>query len=113
MTTIGEHDSYCVNCHFVLQILSNGAYTSIEHRVTVNPDNERISIATFFNPKFEAEFGPVTSTLSPKNPPLFKRIGMEEYVKDFFSRNLNGKSHLEKMRIKSGEATLIDGLKDV
>ncbi|GMY37804.1 protein SRG1-like [Fagus crenata] len=106
-------DSFIVNVGDVMEILSNGAYTSIEHRVTVNSDNERISIATFFNPKFEAEFGPVTSTLSPKNPPLFKRIGMEEYVKDFFSRNLNGKSHLEKMRIKSGEATLIDGQKDV
>jgi isopenicillin N synthase-like dioxygenase len=87
----------------VLQILSNGAYKSIEHRATVNSEKERISIAMFFNPKFEAEIGPATSILTPQNPPLFKRIGMEEYVKDFFSRNLNGKSHLEKMRIKTHE----------
>uniref|UniRef100_A0A2N9E7N2 Fe2OG dioxygenase domain-containing protein n=1 Tax=Fagus sylvatica TaxID=28930 RepID=A0A2N9E7N2_FAGSY len=85
------------------QILSNGAYTSIEHRATVNSEKERISIAMFFNPKFEAKIGPLTSILSPQNPPLFKSIGMEEYVKDFFSRNINGKSHLEKMRIKSGD----------
>ena len=89
-----------------MQILSNGAFTSIEHRVTVNSDKERISLAMFFNPKFEAEIGPVTGTLSPRNPPLFKRIAMEDYVKDFYSRNLNGKSHLENMRIKSGESTL-------
>lgn len=90
---------YCV----VLQILSNGTYKSIEHRATVNSEKERISIAMFFNPKFEAEIGPATSMLNPQNPPLFKRIVMEEYVKDFFSRNLNGKSHLEKMRIKGEE----------
>ncbi|GMY37822.1 protein SRG1 [Fagus crenata] len=89
--------------YVILQILSNGAYTSIEHRATVNSEKERISIAMFFNPKFEAKIGPLTSILSPQNPPLFKSIGMEEYVKDFFSRNINGKSHLEKMRIKSGD----------
>jgi isopenicillin N synthase-like dioxygenase len=87
----------------VLQILSNGAYKSIEHRATVNSEKERISIAMFFSPKFEAEIGPATSMLTPQNPPLFKRIGMEEYVKNFFSSNLNGKSHLEKMRIKTHE----------
>ncbi|KAL4627398.1 protein SRG1-like [Castanea sativa] len=99
-------DSFVVNVGDVMEILSNGAFTSIEHRVTVNSDKERISLAMFFNPKFEAEIGPVTSTLSPRNPPLFQRITMEDYVKDFFSRNLNGKSHLENMRIKSGESTL-------
>ena len=93
--------------YVILQILSNGAYTSIEHRATVNSEKERISIAMYFNPKFEAKIGPLTSILSPQNPPLFKSIGMEEYVKDFFSRNINGKSHLEKMRIKSGDGNMM------
>lgn len=58
----------------------------------------------FFNPKLEAEIGPATSMLNPQNQPLFKRIGMEEYVKEyFFSQKLNGKSYLEKMRIKSDQ----------
>nr|QEE59988.1 protein SRG1 [Betula platyphylla] len=96
-------DAFVVNVGDVMEILSNGTYNSIEHRATVNSEKERISIAMFFNPKFEAEIGPATSMLNPQNPPLFKRIVMEEYVKDFFSRNLNGKSHLEKMRIKGEE----------
>ncbi|GMY37816.1 protein SRG1 [Fagus crenata] len=96
-------NAFVVNVGDTMEILSNGAYTSIEHRATVNSEKERISIAMFFNPKFEAKIGPLTSILSPQNPPLFKSIGMEEYVKDFFSRNINGKSHLEKMRIKSGD----------
>lgn len=92
-----------INC-VILQILSNGTYKSIEHRVTVNSEKERISIAMFFNPKLEAEIGPATSMLNPQNQPLFKRIGMEEYVKEyFFSQKLNGKSYLEKMRIKSDQ----------
>ncbi|KAI4313632.1 hypothetical protein L6164_026592 [Bauhinia variegata] len=86
-----------------IPILSNGAYTSIEHRAAVNKERERISVAMFFNPKFEAEIGPVKSLLSPETPPLFKRMLMEDYFKDFFSSNLNGKAHLEKMRIQCVE----------
>jgi isopenicillin N synthase-like dioxygenase len=85
----------------LLQILSNGLYNSVEHRVAVNTMKERISVALFFNPKFEAEVGPATSLINPNNPPLFRRVGMEKYVKDFFSRRLNGKTFLEHLRIKT------------
>jgi isopenicillin N synthase-like dioxygenase len=85
----------------ILQILSNELYNSVEHRVNVNTTKERISIALFFNPKFEAEIGPATTLLNPNKPPLFRRVGMEKYVKDFFSRRLNGKTYLEHMRIKT------------
>lgn len=94
-------DAFVVNVGDVLEILSNGLYNSIEHRVTVNTTKERISIALFFNPKFEAEIGPANILLNPNNPPLFRRVGMEKYVKDFFSQRLNGKTYLEHMRIKT------------
>ncbi|KAI9074088.1 hypothetical protein K1719_033064 [Acacia pycnantha] len=94
-------DAFVVNVGDIMEILSNGVYSSIEHRAAVNKEKERISIAMFFNPKFEAEIGPFKSLITPHNPPLFKRILMEDYFKDFFSHNLNGKSHLERMKIKS------------
>ncbi|XP_030971841.1 protein SRG1-like [Quercus lobata] len=97
-------NAFVVNMGDILEILSNGLYNSIEHRANVNPEKERISIAMFFNPKFEAEFGPASSMLNPNNPPLFRRVGMEKYVKDFFSRSLNGRTYLDYMRIKNGEA---------
>ena len=86
-----------------LQILSNGLYNSIEHRATVNSVIERMSIAMFFNPKFEAELGPAASLLNPQNPPLFKRISTEKYYKKYFSRRLNGKLFLEQMKTENGE----------
>ncbi|KAK7814667.1 protein srg1 [Quercus suber] len=97
-------NAFVVNIGDILEILSNGLYNSIEHRANVNSEKERISIAMFFNPKFEAEFGPASSMLNPNNPPLFRRVGMEKYVKDFFSRSLNGRTYLDYMRIKNGEA---------
>ncbi|XP_054804031.1 codeine O-demethylase-like [Prosopis cineraria] len=84
----------------ILEIISNGAYKSVEHRATVNSNNERISMALFFLAKLESEIGPAMSLISPENPPLFKRVGMEKYVSDFFSDKQQGKSFLEHLRIK-------------
>ncbi|RVW71270.1 Codeine O-demethylase [Vitis vinifera] len=66
-------DALVVNVGDVLEILSNGVYTSIEHRATVNAAKERISIAMFFNPKFSAQTKPAPSQINPQNPPLFKQ----------------------------------------
>ncbi|KAI8001454.1 Codeine O-demethylase [Camellia lanceoleosa] len=96
-------DAFVVNVGDTLEILSNGLYNSIEHRVTVNSVKGRMSIAMFFNPKFEAEIGPAASLLNPQNPPLFKRISTEKYYKKYFSHRLNGKSFLEQMKIENGE----------
>ena len=87
----------------VLQIVSNGVYNSVEHRATANSVAERISIAMFFNTKFTAEIGPAIGLISPQNPPLFRRVGMEKYFRDFFSRKLEGKAYLEFMKIQNGE----------
>ena len=84
--------------------MSNGVYKSVEHRAMANSIKERISVAMFFHPKFEAEIGPIASLINPKNPPLFKRVITEKYVNDFFARGkLDGKSFLEQMKIENGD----------
>ncbi|CAI0475235.1 unnamed protein product [Linum tenue] len=83
----------------ILEVFSNGLYESAEHRVTVNPDKERISMAFFVNPKFDAEVGPATDIVGPENPAKFKRKGMEQYVKDYFAMKMEGRSNLEHMKI--------------
>ncbi|GFP91246.1 protein srg1 [Phtheirospermum japonicum] len=93
-------DAFVVNLGDIVEILSNGLYKSIEHRATVNSEKERISIAMFFNPKFEAEIGPSHSILI-KQPPLFRRVVMEQFFKDFFSRKLDGKSFLDRMKVNT------------
>ncbi|RVX10828.1 Protein SRG1 [Vitis vinifera] len=76
-----------------------------QHRAqaVANSVTERISIAMFFNTKFSAEIGPAIGLINPQNPPLFKRVGMEKYFRDFFARKLEGKAYLEYMKIKNGE----------
>ncbi|KAL6333147.1 hypothetical protein AAG906_028330 [Vitis piasezkii] len=96
-------DALVVNIGDILEILSNGVYTSIEHRATVNAAKERISIAMFFNPKSSAQIKPATSLINPHNPSLFKQVSMEKYVKDFVSRKLDGKWYIEHLKIKNEE----------
>ncbi|KAI3800775.1 hypothetical protein L1987_28871 [Smallanthus sonchifolius] len=97
-------DAFVVNVGDILEIMSNGKYNSIEHRATVNAMKERISLAMFFNPKLEADVGPAKSlTTNTGDPPLYKTLVMEQYLKDFFSRKLNGKTFLERMKIRYGD----------
>ena len=85
----------------VWQILTNGIYRSIEHRATVNSEKERISIATFHKPQMNRVIGPTPSLVTPERPAWFKRISVRDYYKEFFSRQLKGKSLLDDMRIQN------------
>ncbi|OMP09736.1 Oxoglutarate/iron-dependent dioxygenase [Corchorus olitorius] len=91
---------FVVNVGDILEIFSNGAYQSIEHKVSANKEKERITIAFSVNAKLEAEIGPSKTLTNNPRPPLFRRVGMEQYLQDFFSRKLNGKSYLEHMKIQ-------------
>ncbi|GLU13893.1 hypothetical protein SLE2022_305020 [Rubroshorea leprosula] len=93
-------DALVVNVGDVLEILSNGIYHSIEHRVAIHSEKERMSIAFFINPKFEAEVGPLPSLINSQKLPLYKRMGMEEYVKGLLSHKLDGKTYLNHMRVE-------------
>ncbi|KAF8031941.1 hypothetical protein BT93_D0989 [Corymbia citriodora subsp. variegata] len=96
-------NAFIVNVGDILEIVTNGTYPSIEHRATVNSMTERLSIATFYSPKLEGEMGPAPSLITPDKPALFKRIGVADYFKGLFSRELQGKSYLDVMRMTQGE----------
>ncbi|KAK7303053.1 hypothetical protein RJT34_13952 [Clitoria ternatea] len=102
---ISSH-AFVVNIGDILEIMINGLYKSVEHRATVNSEKERISIAMFFNPKFESEIGPTINLIDRENPPLYKTIKMEKYIKDVLSRKLDGKSYLDHMKITNENTTM-------
>ncbi|KAL6141166.1 hypothetical protein ACLB2K_059456 [Fragaria x ananassa] len=81
-----DHVAFVVNLGDILEILSNiGIYRSVEHRVTVNSEKERISIAMFFMPRPGTEIGPLTSLRDPQKPPSSGNTGMEKFVKKYLS----------------------------
>ena len=58
-----------------------------------------MSIATFLNPKVDAEFGPAPSQLSSQAPAKFKRIGAADFFKGYFAQKLAGRCYLDTLRI--------------
>ncbi|KAK3194580.1 hypothetical protein Dsin_025890 [Dipteronia sinensis] len=95
-------NAFIVNIGDTLEILTNGIYRSIEHRATINSLKERMSIATFCNPKMDGEIAPAPSLVTPETPAMFKRIGVVDYTKGLFkSKNIDGKAHLDSMRIQN------------
>lgn len=87
----------------LLQMITNGIYRSIEHRATVNSAQERLSIATFYNPGVDSEIGPAHSLITEQNPALYTRLGLGEYIKRLFARELDGKSFIDVMKLQHGE----------
>ncbi|CAL0308036.1 unnamed protein product [Lupinus luteus] len=82
------------------QILTNGIYQSVEHRATINSVKERISVATFHRPGLNRVIGPVPSLVTPERSAVFRRIGVADYYKGYFSRTLPGKSFIDLLKIE-------------
>nr|GMD06577.1 protein SRG1-like [Ipomoea batatas] len=101
-------DAFVVNIGDILEILSNGIYRSIEHRAVVNSEEERLSIATFFNPRLDAELGPAPTLITPQNPAQFRTVGVEDYFKGLFARKLDGKAYIDQGNSRDNNVNNVD-----
>ena len=74
--------------------MSNDEYKSVEHRVLANSRREpRVSVAVFFNPSDrERMFGPLPELISPEKPAVYRHFTYVEFMKRFFTKELDGKS---------------------
>ncbi|GAB2299062.1 hypothetical protein Dimus_033135 [Dionaea muscipula] len=96
--------AFIVNIGDTLEISTNGIYKSIEHRVVVNLEDERLSIAAFNGPKLDAEIGPVSSLITPQCPAKYRSTKVEDYFKAYFARELRGKALIGSLKIQDTEA---------
>ena len=87
----------------VFQIVTNGIYRSIEHRATVNSAKERLSMATFYSPRLEANIGPAPTLITPESPALFKTISVIDFFRGSLLHKLDGKAYIDGMRIQNEE----------
>ncbi|XP_031132289.1 codeine O-demethylase-like [Ipomoea triloba] len=92
-------NAFVVNVGDCVEIFSNGIYRSIEHRALVSTNKVRISIATFQSPRLDSELGPSTSLINTQNSAKFKRVSVPDFFRLFFGRKLEGKSHVDVLRI--------------
>ncbi|KAK4419405.1 1-aminocyclopropane-1-carboxylate oxidase4 [Sesamum alatum] len=92
-----------VNIGDFLQIVSNGEYKSIQHRVLANGCKQpRISIVTFFNllrwPESD-RYGPLQELLTPEKPAIYRDFSRQEFLNNFYGKELDSKSLIEKIKL--------------
>lgn len=82
-------DAFVVNLADQTEILTNGRYKSIEHRVVTNTEKPRMSIACFFGPAEDTIIAPLSELIDEKtNPPRYKPTRFGDYVKNFTTNRL-------------------------
>ncbi|KAK6147225.1 hypothetical protein DH2020_018137 [Rehmannia glutinosa] len=92
-----------VNIGDFLQIVSNGEYKSVQHRVLANASREpRISIVTFINLvkwRDSDSYGPLPELLTPEKPAIYRDFTRQEFLENFYSKGLDSKSLVEKIKL--------------
>ncbi|EFJ35224.1 oxidoreductase [Selaginella moellendorffii] len=87
-----------VNIADQLQILSNGRFKSVEHRVAVNKDTVRMSLATFCNPDVDTIIAPAEDLVNDDNPVLYRAMTYGEFLESLCRDGLKGKDYVESFR---------------
>ncbi|OEL14955.1 S-norcoclaurine synthase 1 [Dichanthelium oligosanthes] len=82
-------------------MLSNGKYKSVEHKVAVHPDKERISAAMFHQLPPNTTVGPLPELVKGSGGGArYRSVEYADFMKLFFaSRHDEGVSHLDHYRI--------------
>ncbi|KAK9100082.1 hypothetical protein Scep_023512 [Stephania cephalantha] len=90
-----------VNIGDVIEILSNGIYKSIEHRVVINKEKERISVATFHEAHKSVLVGPLPELIVDGETEMYRSVTSDEFLKLILSQKLDGKSLLDNLKLKN------------
>ncbi|GAB4854821.1 hypothetical protein Ancab_039736 [Ancistrocladus abbreviatus] len=89
-----------INMGDMIQLLSNGHYSSIEHKVVPNSTKNRVSVATFILPALHQVVAPLPELLEATGEkPLYRELLFSDYYKYFCSKGHDGKAKIEWAKI--------------
>ncbi|XP_055960300.1 jasmonate-induced oxygenase 4-like [Mercurialis annua] len=90
-------EALLINIGDQVEIMSNGMFKSPVHRVVINPERERLSLAVFYHPDPDNEIEPLDGLVNETRPRLYKKV--RNYVGHFLQYYLQGKRLIEDMKI--------------
>ncbi|KAL6861840.1 hypothetical protein ACP4OV_017540 [Aristida adscensionis] len=102
-----------INIGDMLQLVSNGRFRSVEHRVLANQskDTPRISVASFFSAEYMKTptrlYGPIPELTSSEgcNPPLYRSVTAREFIAHFRNKGLDSRHRLDYFKLEQDTPT--------
>ncbi|KAJ0077058.1 hypothetical protein Patl1_36236 [Pistacia atlantica] len=88
-------DAYIINVGDIIQVWSNEAYESVEHRVMVNSERERFSIPYVLNPAHYTNVKPLDELINELNPAKYRAYNWGKF---FATRKL---SNFKKLNVEN------------
>ncbi|CAL5081720.1 unnamed protein product [Urochloa decumbens] len=87
--------SIVVNLGDQLEVITNGRYKSVVHRVVAQPDGNRMSIASFYNPGSDAVIFPAPALVKDEDAAagaeVYPRFVFEDYMKLYVRHKFEAK----------------------
>ncbi|KMT02735.1 hypothetical protein BVRB_8g193210 [Beta vulgaris subsp. vulgaris] len=90
-------DSLFINIGDQLEIMSNGILRSVVHKVVIDKEKERTSVAMQCSPHFDKEIGPLSELIDNERPQMYKKI--KDYLSVYFQYYPRGERAITKVKL--------------
>uniref|UniRef100_A0A0D3HGJ7 Isopenicillin N synthase-like Fe(2+) 2OG dioxygenase domain-containing protein n=1 Tax=Oryza barthii TaxID=65489 RepID=A0A0D3HGJ7_9ORYZ len=82
-----------------LRILSNGKFRSVEHRVVIHPNKERLSAALFNYARKDLMISPLPEFVKDGKV-NYRSIRYHDLLSQYFTSQLDGRNRLERLQLE-------------
>lgn len=83
----------------LLQVFSNGRYRSVLHRVLVNQEKTRVTVASLHSLPFERVIQPSPQLITKENPRRYKDTDFATFLEYISSCDPKKKAFLESIKL--------------
>ncbi|KAL8507839.1 hypothetical protein ACS0TY_018395 [Phlomoides rotata] len=83
-----DHTSFFINVGDSLQVMTNGRFKSVRHRVVANSTKSRLSMIYFGGPPLSEKIAPLPSLMQGEEDSLYKEFTWFEYKKSAYKSRL-------------------------
>uniref|UniRef100_A0A0D3FK86 Fe2OG dioxygenase domain-containing protein n=1 Tax=Oryza barthii TaxID=65489 RepID=A0A0D3FK86_9ORYZ len=92
--------TFIINVANILEVLTNGAYRSVEHRVLIHARKSRTTVVMFHDAHIDGMVQPIQEVLKHNGAEArYRSIEKLEYMKGHFSVRLDGTRFLDSLKI--------------
>ncbi|KAG6469434.1 gibberellin 2-beta-dioxygenase 3-like [Zingiber officinale] len=84
-----DEESFFINVGDALQVLTNGRFRSVKHRVVANGVDARVSMIYFFGPALGERIAPLPQVMGEEEQSRYREFTWEEYKKAAYRSRLS------------------------